>query len=351
MANPYYDHTTYPVQYASGSSAALRAELDLIEAGFDKLPTLSGNGSKIVAVNSGGTALEAVAGTGTGDPVRATSPTLVTPTIGVATATSINGVPINRTNLDVSTSVAIGSSAAAALSSGGGNNVVIGYTAMLNATSAASSVIIGSGAAGVGVLTGVANVLIGVNAGVALTSGGSNVVIGTSSGTALTTGNQNTILGTTVATNLSNGQNCTLIGYQATPTSSSVSNEITLGNSSISTLRCQVTSITSLSDQRDKTDIAPLRSGIETVLALKPVTFTWNMRDGGKVGIKDCGFIAQDLQAVDDEHLKLVYASNPDKLEATYGRLLPVLVRAIQDLKSEIDAIRSEFKVYRLSHP
>lgn len=57
--NPYYDHTTYPTPNAPGSSAQLRAELDLIEAGFDKLPTLSGNGNKIVVVNAGGTALDA----------------------------------------------------------------------------------------------------------------------------------------------------------------------------------------------------------------------------------------------------------------------------------------------------
>lgn len=35
MANPYYDHTTYPATGATGSSSALRAELDSIEAGFD----------------------------------------------------------------------------------------------------------------------------------------------------------------------------------------------------------------------------------------------------------------------------------------------------------------------------
>lgn len=56
----YYDHTTFPAQGAALSSAAMRSELDAIEAGFNKLPTLSGNGSKICAVNSGGTALEAI---------------------------------------------------------------------------------------------------------------------------------------------------------------------------------------------------------------------------------------------------------------------------------------------------
>lgn len=89
MANEYYDHTTYPSTGAAGSSSAMRAELNTIEAGFDKLPTMTGNGGEIVAVNSGATALEAITTTGTGSGVRATSPTLVTPVLqnSVLTAT------------------------------------------------------------------------------------------------------------------------------------------------------------------------------------------------------------------------------------------------------------------------
>jgi hypothetical protein len=55
----YYDHSTYPSQGAAGSSSALRAELDLIEAGFSKLPDLAGNGDKPAFINAGGTAMVA----------------------------------------------------------------------------------------------------------------------------------------------------------------------------------------------------------------------------------------------------------------------------------------------------
>jgi len=89
----YYDHTTYPSTGAPGSSSALRAELELIEAGFGKGPALSGNGGKAVLVNAGGTALEAVAVTGTGSVVLNTSPTLVTPALG----TPASGVMTNVT--------------------------------------------------------------------------------------------------------------------------------------------------------------------------------------------------------------------------------------------------------------
>jgi len=55
----YYNHSTYPPIGSLGSSAAMRAELDLIEAGFGKLPNLAGNANKTVQVNSAGTALTA----------------------------------------------------------------------------------------------------------------------------------------------------------------------------------------------------------------------------------------------------------------------------------------------------
>lgn len=99
MANSFFTASGNPATGSQGSSASMRAEFEAIEDGFDKLPVMTGNGGEIVAVNSGGTALEAITTTGTGNAVRATSPTLVTPVLGVATATSINGtsVPSSKT--------------------------------------------------------------------------------------------------------------------------------------------------------------------------------------------------------------------------------------------------------------
>jgi len=55
----YYTHSTCPVSGSSGTSAAMRAELDAITAGFDLLPALSGKANNFVVVNSAGTALSA----------------------------------------------------------------------------------------------------------------------------------------------------------------------------------------------------------------------------------------------------------------------------------------------------
>jgi hypothetical protein len=59
MANSYYDHTTFPVPNAAGTSKSMRDELDSIEQGFDKFPALTASVSGLVLkVNSGGTAIE-----------------------------------------------------------------------------------------------------------------------------------------------------------------------------------------------------------------------------------------------------------------------------------------------------
>ena len=104
--------------------------------------------------------------------------------------------------------------------------------------------------------------------------------------------------------------------------------------------------VSSLSDARDKTDITPLQAGLDFVERLDPVSFTWNMRDGGKVGIEETGFIAQDLQQVQQdtgvEIPGLVSDDNPERLEAAYGKLVPVLVQAIKDLSAKVNELEAQ---------
>ena len=148
------------------------------------------------------------------------------------------------------------------------------------------------------------------------------------------------------ATNLT-GSNNTCIGHDAIPSSASVSNEITLGDSNVATLRCQVTSITALSDQRDKTAIEDLDLGLNFVNAMKPRKFTWNRRDGKWVGKKEIGFIAQELHELEmdfssTERTRLVNYENPSRLEAQPMNTYPILVKAIQELSAKVDSLQAE---------
>jgi len=193
--------------------------------------------------------------------------------------------------------------------------------------------------------TGNNNVAIGNVALFNTTTGFRNISIGSSSMQSATSGNQNTCIGNQAATTLTTGSRNTCIGNGAQPSSPTVSNEITLGDSLIGTLRCAVTSITSLSDARDKKEIVELPVGLEFIKGLKPVSFVWNDRnEEGKHGVKDFGFIAQDLKATQEKYdmaetLGLVYEENPEKLEASYGKLIPILVKAIQELTAKVEQL------------
>ena len=82
MTNPYYNVSGVPAFGSRGASLPQRTEWSSVASGFDLLPTLSGNASKVVAVNSAGTALEA-----------STAPALGTPLSGVMT--NVTGLPIS----------------------------------------------------------------------------------------------------------------------------------------------------------------------------------------------------------------------------------------------------------------
>jgi hypothetical protein len=226
--------------------------------------------------------------------------------------------------------------------------VGIGKEALKYAVSLTDSVVIGNSAAET-TTTAAELVALGHRALYGNTTGSSNVAVGPYAGQQNTTGYNNTYIGKNTGVGVGNitGNNISLIGYQATPSANTVNNQVTLGNASITSLRCAVTSITSLSDSRDKKDIAPLIYGIDFVNALNPVAFTWNSRDGSKVGIKSSGFLAQDLKSTQDsfnaaDTLNLVHDVNPDKLEATYGNLIPVLVKAVQELSQKVSVLEAQ---------
>jgi hypothetical protein len=59
MTNSFYNKTGIPATSAPGLSQDIRAEFAAVEAGFNKLPTLSGNAGKSLIVNAGGNAVVA----------------------------------------------------------------------------------------------------------------------------------------------------------------------------------------------------------------------------------------------------------------------------------------------------
>lgn len=158
----------------------------------------------------------------------------------------------------------------------------------------------------------------------------------------LSASNNHTALGYRAGQNHQGGRNNVFIGVSGRDIgSNNSSNTIILGNGEHTTLKCNVASITALSDKRDKKDIENLPVGLNFINDLRPVKFKWNQRDGGRVDIDDLGFIAQEsLEAVNKynaDWMGLVEHQNPEYFEMSPGKLIPVLVQAVQDLKRDFD--------------
>jgi hypothetical protein len=201
-------------------------------------------------------------------------------------------------------------------------------------------------------VTGVNNVAIGTSA-LSSATGDGNTGVGHATGSGISTGQYNTAIGLVAASaSTYTGNYNSSIGYNANPSSAGVSGEFTLGDSNISNLRCNDTSISSLSDVRDKTEIVDSPYGLNFLLTVKPRQFKWQTREGNvKDGQTRLGFIAQELlEATNNKNdvLDLVMESNPEKLEAKYGNLLPIMVKAIQEQQALIVSLKARLDAANL---
>ena len=222
--------------------------------------------------------------TGTGSKfVVDTSPTLVTPELGAATATSINGtvIPASKTLVATDSTTYVvppqTSNSGKFLTT---NGTVSSWSAVNAATPTVAGVVFGStsinntsiGSSALNSNTsGLANTAVGFNALNANTDGRRNIAIGDNSLVTNTTGEENNSIGRSALAgnttgvgnvvlgnqslqykgvgdynsaiglysgiNLSSGSNNTFIGYNSQPTSSTTSNEVVIGNSSVTNFK------------------------------------------------------------------------------------------------------------------
>lgn len=189
--------------------------------------------------------------TGTGNTYIGYSAGATSTTGGSNTAVGDNAL-VNITT--GSYNVAIGSVCLSSVSTGSGNigigsgclinnngndNTAVGTDALPSST---GNQITAVGSLALNKLTtGARCTSVGFSAGTRVNTGSDNLMVGHQAGDFVNTGSQNTIIGSSAASSgtndLTTGSNNTIIGYNAAASANNVSNEITLGNSSVTSLR------------------------------------------------------------------------------------------------------------------
>ena len=253
------------------------------------------------------------------------------------------------------------------------NNIFLGYqSGGGNWATAASTYNIGIGSRSLWGAMNAANynVAVGSEAGSALTTGDHNTMVGNTTGNVITTGSQNTIIGSAADPSANSGANQTVVGYGTTGTGD---NEIALGNTSVSAIKAQVSSITAYSsDERTKKDVADYDlKGLNFIKDLQLKTYVyknpadfpseirddkWDEKDDDGKLVYDkpsdptetqVGLIAQEVEAALAKHgvgNTETYAPTQDSgiKTLTYGNLIFPLIKAVQELSAKVEALEKK---------
>jgi hypothetical protein len=98
-----------------------------------------------------------------------------------------------------------------------------------------------------------------------------------------------------------------------------------------------------LSDIRHKNNVLDINAGLDAVMLLRPVSYLWNddfITDNGMQGLH-FGFIAQEVKEILPD--VILEQNNKEKtLGLKYNEIIPVLVKAIQELSAKVDAQAAE---------
>jgi hypothetical protein len=130
--------------------------------------------------------------------------------------------------------------------------------------------------------------------------------------------------------------------------STNASNIIVIGNNSHTASYVKV-DWTVGSDQRDKTNIIPIPVGKEFLKQLNPVQYQWADRETGEVTTEkpNYGFLAQDILELENPPQVIVDDYDPEHLKLRHSMITPILVKAIQDLIEEVDALKEDVRILK----
>jgi hypothetical protein len=274
------------------------------------------------------------------------------------------------TTTDIDNTVAVGRAALKSLTSGQ-RNTAVGFESLKSNTIGDRNTAVGYQALESFVADTDAhghNTAVGHNAMQGNVTGTDNTAIGNSSAFSgtnnMTSGDDNTFLGSLTSPSSATPTNQTVIGKGATGTGN---NEIALGNTSVSAIKAQVTSITAYSsDERTKKDIADYdlkgvdfikELNLKTYIYKNPADFPDEIRDSkwDEDGVDkpldptetQVGLIAQEVEAALAKHgvgNTETYAPTQDSgiKTLTYGNLIFPLIKAVQELSARVEELEKK---------
>jgi hypothetical protein len=284
----------------------------------------------------------------------------------------------------------------------GANNTGVGYRALYVNIEGYSNVAVGAASLDANT-TGFHNVAVGYAALTANTTGASNTAVGYAALESLTTstintavgqyagrsigiGGENTCIGFSAAgyqNNITTGSSNTVIGAYARTSSATVDAEIAIGryvlgqgtltatlgisgNGATISIDGSDTSWAAHSDERLKNNITTSTAGLSFINDLRPVTYTWKAKNeisedfvhyydadstdpvNGVAGKTYHGFVAQEMKATIDAHSEVANGNNlwaervDDIQQLAPSNLVPMLVKAIQELSAEVETLKSQ---------
>ena len=109
---------------------------------------------------------------------------------------------------------------------------------------------------------------------------------------------------------------------------------IDVANGSNEKNKMRAAAFVTYSDERLKSDVAPIEGALDLVNSMSAVNFTWK-----KDGSRDFGFLAQDLKKVVPQ---AVHGNEEGLFGVDYGRLTSILVSAIQEQNVQIKDLKNK---------
>jgi len=233
----------------------------------------------------------------------------------------------------------------------GSNNTAVGVSALQSNTTASSNTAVGYQSL-YSNTTGTVNDAFGQQALYACTTGLANSAFGYRALYALTTGEGNTACGNSAGIGITTGEgngvfHVTNVNGNPAPVFSitTENNRIVIGTTDITNAYVQV-AWTVVSDARDKTNFAPITHGLDFVNQLNPLSFQFkeNRETDVAHGPVRYGFKAQEILALEGDNPVIIDNEDSEKLRYNGEALVPVLVKALQELNAK-------FEAYVATHP